>query len=105
MREPVIISAVRVPTGRFLGALKSLPATELGARVIREAVLRAELDPAEVDECIMGNVGSGRARTSTGAASSHPRGPSRSRSGADHQQGVRVKFEGGDAGGAGDCHR
>ena len=58
MREPVIISAVRVPTGRFLGALKSLPAPELGARVIREAVLRAELDPAEVDECIMGNVGS-----------------------------------------------
>jgi acetyl-CoA C-acetyltransferase len=56
MREPVIVSAVRVPTGRFLGALKSLPATELGARVIREAVSRAELDPAEVDECIMGNV-------------------------------------------------
>ena len=56
MRESVIVSAVRVPTGKFLGALKSLPATELGARVIREAVVRAELDPAEVDECIMGNV-------------------------------------------------
>ncbi len=56
MRESVIVSAVRIPTGRFLGALKSLPATELGARVIREAVSRAELDPAEVDECIMGNV-------------------------------------------------
>jgi len=56
MREPVIVSAVRLPSGIFLGALKSLPATELGARVIREAVLRAKLDPAEVDECIMGNV-------------------------------------------------
>ena len=56
MRESVIVSAVRVPTGKFLGALKGLPATELGARVIREAVARAELDPAEVDECIMGNV-------------------------------------------------
>ena len=56
MREAVIVSAVRIPTGRFLGALKSMPATELGARVIREAVSRAELDPAEVDECIMGNV-------------------------------------------------
>jgi len=56
MRESVIVSAVRVPTGKFLGALKSLPATELGARVIREAVVRAELDPTEVDECIMGNV-------------------------------------------------
>jgi acetyl-CoA C-acetyltransferase len=56
MREPVILSAVRVPTGKFLGALKTLPATELGARVIRAVVVRAKLDPAEVDECIMGNV-------------------------------------------------
>ena len=56
MRESVILSAVRAPTGKFLGALKTLPATELGARVIRAVVLRAKLDPAEVDECIMGNV-------------------------------------------------
>ena len=56
MRESVIVSAVRVPTGKFLGALKSLPATDLGARVIRESVSRAGIDPAEVDECIMGNV-------------------------------------------------
>ena len=56
MREPVILSAVRIPTGKFLGALKNIPATELGARVIRAVVLRAKLDPAEVDECIMGNV-------------------------------------------------
>ena len=56
MREPVIVSAVRLPTGKFLGALKSLPATDLGARVIRESVSRARIDPGEVDECIMGNV-------------------------------------------------
>ena len=56
MREAVIVSAVRVPTGKFLGALKSLPATDLGARVIRESVARAGIDPTEVDECIMGNV-------------------------------------------------
>ena len=56
MRESVIVSAVRLPTGKFLGALRSLPATELGARVIREAVTRANVDPGEVDECIMGNV-------------------------------------------------
>jgi acetyl-CoA C-acetyltransferase len=56
MRESVIVSAVRVPTGKFLGALKSLPATDLGSRVIREAVTRASIDPAIVDECIMGNV-------------------------------------------------
>ena len=56
MRESVIVSAVRVPTGKFLGTLRSLPATDLGSRVIRESVSRAGIDPAEVDECIMGNV-------------------------------------------------
>jgi acetyl-CoA C-acetyltransferase len=55
-RESVIISAVRTPTGKFLGALKDLTAAELGARVVREAVRRAGIDPAIVDECIMGNV-------------------------------------------------
>jgi acetyl-CoA C-acetyltransferase len=56
MRESVIASAVRLPTGKFLGALKNLPATDLGARVVRAAVSRARVDPAQVDECIMGNV-------------------------------------------------
>ena len=56
MRESVIVSAVRLPTGKFLGALQSLPATDLGARVVREAVTRSGIDPNEVDECIMGNV-------------------------------------------------
>jgi len=56
MRESVIVSAVRLPSGKFLGALKSLPAPELGARVIREAVTRAGIEPGLVDECIMGNV-------------------------------------------------
>ena len=55
-RDAVIISAVRTPTGKFLGALKDLSAAELGARVVREAVRRAGVDPAAVDECIMGNV-------------------------------------------------
>jgi len=59
MREPVIISAVRTPTGKFLGALKDLPATQLGATVVREAVARAGVDPSAVEECIMGNVISG----------------------------------------------
>ena len=56
MREAVIVSAVRTPTGKFLGALKAFPAPALGALVVREAVRRAGLDPASVDECIMGNV-------------------------------------------------
>ena len=55
-RETVIVSAVRTPTGKFLGALKSLSATELGAGVVAEAVRRAAVDPGIVDECIMGNV-------------------------------------------------
>ena len=56
MRDSVIVSAVRTPTGKFLGALKSLTAPELGALVVREAVRRAGVDPGAVDECIMGNV-------------------------------------------------
>ena len=56
MREAVIVSAVRLPTGKFLGTLKDFQAPELGAMVVREAVRRAGIDPASVDECIMGNV-------------------------------------------------
>ena len=56
MKESVIVSAVRTPTGKFLGGLKDLSATELGALVVREAVARARIDPAIVEECIMGNV-------------------------------------------------
>jgi acetyl-CoA C-acetyltransferase len=56
MREPVIVSAVRTPTAKFLGSLKDFTAPQLGAFVVREAVRRAGIDPANVDECIMGNV-------------------------------------------------
>src|SRR3984893_12277514 len=56
MRQSVIVSAVRTPTGRFLGALKDFTAPQLGALVVAEAVRRAGIDPAIVDECIMGNV-------------------------------------------------
>jgi acetyl-CoA C-acetyltransferase len=56
MREALIVSAVRTPTGKFLGGLKELSATELGALVVAEAVRRAGLDPDLIDECIMGNV-------------------------------------------------
>jgi acetyl-CoA C-acetyltransferase len=56
MRESVIVSAVRTPTGKFLGSLKDFSAPQLGAIAVREAVRRAGIDPAAVDECIMGNV-------------------------------------------------
>jgi len=56
MREAVIVSATRTPTGKFLGSLKGFSATDLGAMAVREAVKRAGVDPASVDECILGNV-------------------------------------------------
>src|ERR671918_1611122 len=56
MEDAVIVSAVRTPTGKFLGGLKDLSATQLGAIAVREAVRRAGIDPASVEECIMGNV-------------------------------------------------
>src|SRR5688500_9041762 len=56
MHDAVIVSAVRTPTGKFLGALKEFPATQLGALAVREAVARAGIEPAIVEECIMGNV-------------------------------------------------
>jgi acetyl-CoA C-acetyltransferase len=55
-KEAVIISAVRTPVGKFQGSLKGFKATELGALVVRESVRRAGVDPAEVDEVIMGCV-------------------------------------------------
>jgi len=56
IKEAVIISAVRTPVGKFLGALKSFKATDLGAIVVREAVRRAGVNPEDVDEVIMGCV-------------------------------------------------
>ncbi|MBP6702882.1 MAG: acetyl-CoA C-acetyltransferase [Vicinamibacteria bacterium] len=56
MRSSVIVSAVRTPTGKFLGGLKSFTAPQLGAMVVKEAIRRAGIDPNDVDEVIMGNV-------------------------------------------------
>jgi len=55
--EAVILSAVRTPSGRFQGSLSALPATKLGALVVKAAVERARIpDPTEIDEVLMGNV-------------------------------------------------
>jgi acetyl-CoA C-acetyltransferase len=56
MEDVFIVSAVRTPAGKFLGALKGFKATELGAMVVRDAVSRAGVKPEHVDEVIMGNV-------------------------------------------------
>jgi acetyl-CoA C-acetyltransferase len=54
--EAVILSAARTPIGKFQGSLSSIPATELGAIAVKAAVERAGINPAEIEEVIMGNV-------------------------------------------------
>ena len=55
-QDSFIVSAVRTPIGKFLGALKGFKATELGAKVVKEAAARAGVKPEQVEEVIMGNV-------------------------------------------------
>ncbi|WP_313076232.1 acetyl-CoA C-acetyltransferase [Melaminivora sp.] len=55
-QDIVIVSAVRTPVGKFGGALAKVPATELGATVIREALARAKVGADQVGEVIMGQV-------------------------------------------------
>jgi len=54
LKKVVIISGVRTPVGRYMGALKEIPAYDLGALVLNEAVKRGGIDPTQVDEVILG---------------------------------------------------
>jgi acetyl-CoA C-acetyltransferase len=54
--DVVIIAGCRTPIGKFQGSLSDIAAPQLGAIAVREAVKRANLQPKQVDECIMGNV-------------------------------------------------
>ena len=56
MKKAVIVSAVRTPVGKFNGALKDMPASDLGALVMKEAVKRAGISPDQIDEVIFGHV-------------------------------------------------
>ena len=56
MKEAVIVSAVRTPTGKFRGLLSKVPCQKLGAVAIAEAVRRAGIEPDMVEEVLMGNV-------------------------------------------------
>lgn len=56
MREVVIVSAVRTAVGSFNGSLSSFSAVDLGSMVIKEAIVRAGIDQASIDEVIFGNV-------------------------------------------------
>ena len=68
MDQPVILSAVRTPIGKFQGGLAPLSATQLGAKVVAEAVRRAGIEPGAVDEAILGNVVQAGLGTESGAA-------------------------------------
>ncbi len=56
MTDVVIAGAARTPVGAFSGGLSSVPASDLGSTAIQEAVKRAKVDPAEVDEVILGQI-------------------------------------------------
>jgi len=56
MEDIVIVSATRTAVGKFGGSLAKIPAAELGALVVKEALSRAQVDPAQVGEVIMGQV-------------------------------------------------
>jgi acetyl-CoA C-acetyltransferase len=55
-REVVILSGVRTPIGDYGGSLKDFPPSELGAKVAREAVSRAKVDPKDIGQCVFGHV-------------------------------------------------
>lgn len=56
MREVVIVSASRTPVGSFNGMLSAIPTTQLGSVAIKDAIKKANINPENIDEVIMGNV-------------------------------------------------
>lgn len=54
LRDAVIVSGVRTPVGRYMGALREVQAYDLAALVLNEVIKRAKIDPAHVDEVILG---------------------------------------------------
>ena len=55
-REVVIVNGARTAIGDYGGSLKDIPPTELGARVVSEALARSKVDPAHVGQCVFGHV-------------------------------------------------
>ena len=57
MKNVVIVSGVRLPVGSYGGSLKTVSAIDMGALVVAEAVKRAGIQPSDVDEVVIGQVG------------------------------------------------
>ena len=105
MRTPVIVSAVRTPSGKFLGALKTLQAPQLGAVGRARGGRSRRRRSGGRRRMHHGQRAVGRPRPGAGAAGGAPRRPEQRGRRAHHQQGVRIGIEGGDAGGARHCAR
>jgi acetyl-CoA acetyltransferase len=89
MNEVVIVSAVRTPIGILNGGLSSLPAHELGAIVIEEALVRAKIDPGEVSEVIMGQVLTAAQGQNPGSTGLYPSKNTYRNTRDDNQPGLR----------------
>ena len=97
MQEAVIVSAARTPIGKFQGSLAGFTAPKLGAIAVREAVRRAGLEPADVEECIMGCVlQAGLGQNPARQAAIHGGMPAEI-GGLDGEPGVRLGPSGGGA--------
>ena len=105
MTEIVIVAAARTPIGAFMGGLGSVPADQLGATVIKEALDRAKLDAAEVSDVILGQVLTAGPGAEPGAAGGD-QGRAADRDAGDHgQPGLRLGPAGGGFGQPGDQGR
>ncbi len=91
--DVVIISGCRTPVGKFQGSLSDFTAPQLGALVVREAVKRAGIDAALVDECIMGNVVSAGLGQNPARQAAIYRWTVSSDRCHDNQQGLRFRIE------------
>ncbi len=105
MRDAVIVSAVRTPTGKFLGALKDLTAPQLGALVVCRSGAPRRHRPRHRRRVHHGQRRLRRIRAESGAPGGAQGRPARPRRGAHDQQSLRVGAEGGDARPSGDRDR
>ena len=105
MEDIVIVAATRTAVGKFGGAIANVPATELGATVIKELLARAKVGADQIGEVIMGQVLTAGAGQNPARQALLKGGVDKSVPGADHQRRVRLGPEGRDAGRAGGGHR
>ena len=105
MDDIVIVSAARTPVGSFNGAFGALPAHVLGTVAIQAAIERAGLEPAEVDEVILGQVLTAGAGQNPARQAARAAGIPDEQDRLRHQPGLRLRPARRGAGRAADPHR